>query len=70
MLAPARTAEKIPMKNSNLISRILSSIFFKRANVGAVRYARNTRSLMELIREALEKGVDYREQTFQPFVIS
>ncbi len=44
------------MKNSNLISRILTSIFFKRANLGAVRYARNTRSLYELIREALEKS--------------
>jgi len=44
------------MKNSNLISRILSSFFFKRANLGAVRYARNTRSLYELIREALDKS--------------
>ncbi|WP_461089527.1 YkvA family protein [Spirosoma gilvum] len=44
------------MKNSSLISRILSSIFFKRANAGAARYARNSRSLVELIREAIEKS--------------
>lgn len=44
------------MANKSLISRILSSIFFKRANIGAVRYARNTRSLLALIREAMDKS--------------
>jgi uncharacterized membrane protein YkvA (DUF1232 family) len=44
------------MTNSSLISRILTSLFFKRANVGAVRYARNSRSLYQLIRDALEKS--------------
>lgn len=44
------------MTNKSLISRILSSIFFKRANVGAVKYARNSRSLFQLIRDALEKS--------------
>lgn len=44
------------MKNSSLIGRILASIFFKRANAGAVRYARNTRSLLGLIQEALAKS--------------
>ncbi len=44
------------MANQSLLSRILTSIFFKRANIGAVRYARNTRSLMGLIREALDKS--------------
>ncbi|GAB2517599.1 YkvA family protein [Spirosoma aerophilum] len=44
------------MANKSLISRILTSIFFKRANVGAVRYARNSRSLYQLIRDALEKS--------------
>lgn len=44
------------MANQSLIARILTSIFFKRANIGAVRYARNTRSLMGLIREALDKS--------------
>lgn len=44
------------MANSSLISRILSSIFFKRANVGAVRYARNSRSLFQLIKDALAKS--------------
>lgn len=44
------------MNNSTLITRILTSIFFKRANAGAVRYARNTRSLFNLIREAINKS--------------
>ncbi len=44
------------MKNSNLIGKILSSIFFKRANVGATRYARNSRSLLGLIQDALHKS--------------
>ncbi len=44
------------MANKSLITRVLTSIFFKRANIGAVRYARNTRSLYNLIREALDKS--------------
>lgn len=44
------------MANKSLITRILTSIFFKRANIGAVRYARNTKSLFNLIREALDKS--------------
>ena len=44
------------MANSSLISRILTSIFFKRANVGAVRYARNSRSLFQLVKDALDKS--------------
>lgn len=44
------------MANKSLITRILTSIFFKRANVGAVRYARNSKSLFNLIREALNKS--------------
>ncbi len=44
------------MANQSLLSRILTSIFFKRANIGAVRYARNTRSLLGLIRDALDKS--------------
>ncbi len=44
------------MANKSLITRVLASLFFKRANIGAVRYARNTRSLYQLIREALDKS--------------
>ena len=44
------------MANKSLITRILTSIFFKRANIGAVRYARNSRSLFNLIREAVDKS--------------
>lgn len=44
------------MKNSNLISRVLTSIFFKRATAGATRYARNSRSLVGLIQDVLHKS--------------
>lgn len=44
------------MANKSLITRILTSIFFKRANIGAVRYARNSRSLYKLISDALNKS--------------
>lgn len=44
------------MAKKSLITRILTSVFFKRANVGALRYARNSRSLYKLIRDALEKS--------------
>ncbi len=57
----------MPMKNSNLISRVLSSIFFKRANAGASRYARNSRSLFELIREAVEKSGGLTGANFSAF---
>lgn len=43
-------------KQNSLLFRVLSSIFFKRANIGAVRYARNSRSLYKLIRDALNKS--------------
>lgn len=55
------------MKNNSLISRILSSIFFKRANAGAARYARNTRSLVELVREAIEKSGGLSGANFATF---
>lgn len=55
------------MKNKSLITRILSSIFFKRANAGAVRYARNSRSLFELVREALEKSGGLSGANFATF---
>ncbi|AQG82207.1 YkvA family protein [Spirosoma montaniterrae] len=44
------------MANKSLITRVLTSIFFKRANIGAVRYARNSRSLYKLVRDALDKS--------------
>jgi uncharacterized membrane protein YkvA (DUF1232 family) len=44
------------MANKSLVTRILTSFFFKRANIGAVRYARNSKSLFNLIREALNKS--------------
>lgn len=44
------------MASKSLITRILTSIFFKRANIGAVRYARNSKSLYKLIRDALNKS--------------
>jgi uncharacterized membrane protein YkvA (DUF1232 family) len=44
------------MAKKSLISRVLSSFFFKRANAGAAGYARNTRNLYDLIRQAMEKS--------------
>lgn len=41
---------------SSLISRVLSSLFFKRANIKAVRYARNSKSLFSLIQDVLSKS--------------
>lgn len=41
---------------SSLISRVLSSLFFKRANLKAVRYARNSKSLFSLIQDVLSKS--------------
>ena len=44
------------MASSSFVTRILTSFFFKRANIGAVRYARNSKSLFNLIRDALNKS--------------
>lgn len=55
------------MKNKSLISRILSSIFYKRANADAAGYARNTRRLFELIREAVEKSGGLSGANFAAF---
>lgn len=55
------------MKNQRLITQILTSIFFKRANVGAARYARNSRSMFELVREALVKSGSLSGASFSTF---
>lgn len=44
------------MANGSLISRVLSSLFFRRANLKAVRYARNSKSLFSLIQDVLAKS--------------
>lgn len=44
------------MANTSFVTRILTSFFFKRANVGAARYARNSKSLFNLIRDAITKS--------------
>lgn len=44
------------MANKSFVTRILTSFFFKRANIGAVRYARNSKSLFNLVRDALTKS--------------
>lgn len=44
------------MATNSLLTRILTSFFFKRANIGAVRYARNSKSLFNLVRDALNKS--------------
>lgn len=44
------------MAAKGLVTRILTSIFFKRANIGALKYARNSKSLFNLIRDAVNKS--------------
>ena len=55
------------MKNQRLITRILSSIFFKRASGGAARYARDSRSMFELVRDALAKSGTLSGANFSMF---
>jgi uncharacterized membrane protein YkvA (DUF1232 family) len=43
------------MNNESLLSRILQSVFFKKATGKAGRYAGNTASLIELVKEAVAK---------------
>lgn len=58
------------MARSSLLTRVLTSIFFRRANTKALRYARNSTILFTLIRQALTKSngltgkdsVGFREQ--------
>ena len=55
------------MKKSKLITQILSSIFFKRATAGASRYARNSRSLFQLVRDAVDKSGGLTGANFAAF---
>nr|WP_293837337.1 YkvA family protein [uncultured Arsenicibacter sp.] len=55
------------MAKDSLIKRVLSSIFFRQANSKAVRYARNSTSLLNLIREALQKSGGLTGEKMQVF---
>ena len=55
------------MKKTALITRILSSIFFKRATAGASRYASNSRSLFQLVRDAIDKSGGLSGANFAAF---
>ncbi len=44
------------MKKKGLLARVLGSFFFKQAGAKAVRYASNTRSLFELVRDSVQKS--------------
>ncbi len=55
------------MAKSRLITQVLRSIFFKKAGLGAVRYARNSRSLLDLVRRALEKSGGLSGASFTQF---
>lgn len=55
------------MKKTKLITRILSSIFFKRATAGASRYANNSRNLFQLVREAIDKSGGLSGANFAAF---
>ncbi|MFN8355704.1 MAG: YkvA family protein [Spirosomataceae bacterium] len=51
----------------DLITRVLKSIFFKRATQQADRYAHNKSSLLELIRQSLAKSSSLGGDTFKKF---
>ena len=55
------------MAKSRLITQILRSIFFKKAGLGAVRYARNSSSLLGLIRRVLDKSGGLSGASFAQF---
>ena len=55
------------MAKSRLITRVLRSIFFKKAGLGAVRYARNSRSLLDLIRQVMDKSGGLSGASFANF---
>lgn len=55
------------MAKTRLITQILRSIFFKKAGLGAVRYARNSRSLLDLIRRVLDKSGGLSGASFSQF---
>ena len=55
------------MKKRKLITQILSSIFFKRATAGASRYAQNSRSLFQLVRDAIDKSGGLTGANFASF---
>ena len=55
------------MANDSLLKRVLKSIFFRQANTKAVRYARNSTSLLNLIREALQKSGGISGEKMQAF---
>ena len=55
------------MANDSLLKRVLKSIFFRQANSKAVRYARNSGSLLNLIRDALQKSGGLTGEKMQVF---
>ncbi|MBC7570941.1 MAG: DUF1232 domain-containing protein [Spirosoma sp.] len=55
------------MAKSRFITQILRSIFFKKAGLGAVRYARNSSSLLDLIRRVLDKSGGLSGASFTQF---
>jgi uncharacterized membrane protein YkvA (DUF1232 family) len=55
------------MNNESLIERILKSVFFRRATGRAGRYVRNGASLLELIREAVNKSGGLSGQSLDVF---
>lgn len=55
------------MANDSLLKRVLKSIFFHQASSKAVRYARNSSSLLNLIRDALQKSGGLNGDKMQGF---
>ncbi len=54
-------------QENDLLTRVLRSIFFKRATNQAGQYARNSSSLVELLRKVLSKSNALSSDTFKNF---
>ena len=55
------------MSKSRLVTQVLRSVFFKRAGRGAARYARNSGSLINLVRQVLDKSGGLSGASFAQF---
>lgn len=53
--------------SDNIVLRVLKSVFFKNATGKAGKYARNTGSLLQLIRDVLTKTKGLKGESFDTF---
>jgi len=56
-----------PSTSDNIILRILKSVFFKRATGKAGQYARNTGTILQLLRDVLSKTNTLKGENYDSF---